>query len=97
MEKDVLLNDFKKVLITNFDFLPCDFCENKPVCSKEKCAEYEEGKGVWDDKGNFKSEYKWCCLDFEFGTCLKLKDSPCKDCMKNNFSNWRYKHHEENE
>lgn len=60
----------------------CDYCKHKIPCRGEECEKYLSGRGCHDEKGRY-IDWKWDCMDFEFGECDMLIDTPCKDCIKN--------------
>lgn len=69
---------------------PCQLCKYYIECNKEKCDKYSEGVGLTDEKGNT-LDWKWSCLDFDYGSCAKLEDTPCYECFKNNMSGFEWK------
>ena len=58
----------------------CDYCKYNIPCLGEKCEFYESGVGMYDESGKY-FDWKWSCMDFDFGTCEKLKDMPCSSCF----------------
>lgn len=67
----------------------CSFCAHEIKCPGNKtCSGYISGKGMEDEQGK-KHNWKWNCTDFDFGTCDRLKETPCGTCdFKNNFK-WK--------
>lgn len=61
----------------------CTFCKYDIFCQGEKCDKYIEGKGMTNDTGGF-VDWEWTCMDFVYGTCPKLEDTPCNGCFENN-------------
>lgn len=59
--------------------LTCEYCKHNLKCGEE-CEFYEEGRGMYDENGKF-LDWKWTCMDFDFGTCRKLEDTPCNQCF----------------
>lgn len=59
----------------------CGNCVHKIPCEKEKCPKYESGTGAMDAKtGRVFPDFKWTCLDFDWGDCPMLENSPCATC-----------------
>ena len=61
----------------------CDYCKNHIKCEGKKCPKYIEGKGCRDDKRCY-HDWVWSCMDFRFGTCDMLENTPCNGCIQNN-------------
>lgn len=70
--------------------LICDFCKYNHECQGEKCDKYTEGVGCTDESDNY-YDWKWTCMDFNFGTCGKLEDTPCNGCFDNNMSGFKWR------
>ena len=68
----------------------CEHCKHYIKCEGEKCDKYIEGQGALDEKGN-KVDFKWTCMDFNYGDCPKLDATPCYECIKNNLKGFEWK------
>ena len=84
-----LMEDLKMVLSEGQDD-PCSFCEYQFTKCNEDCDCYQKGTGMQDEEGNYYN-WKWTCMDWDYGTCDKLINSPCHNCFETNLSNWKYK------
>jgi hypothetical protein len=58
----------------------CGYCRNFYSCEGPKCSDYIEGVG--DADGKFPN-WKWSCMDFAWGQCSKLENTPCNGCIDN--------------
>jgi hypothetical protein len=68
----------------------CSLCQNKPAfsCTKE-CPNYIEGKdGTIDGK---LVDFPWSCMDFNWGECDRLIETPCHGCFDADFCNFALK------
>lgn len=74
---------------------PCDFCKHKHHCEGEKCSDYIEGKGCYDEDSRY-YDWKWSCEDFDWGTCTKLENTPCNGCDLINHWEWKGGSYENN-
>lgn len=84
---DASLKDMR-TLVKNADN-GCDVCAHHHVCAGKQFPEYIEGVGVkWSDESDIPN-MRWSCMDFEFGTCPMLQDTPCADCDFENNWKWR--------
>lgn len=84
---DAALKDMR-MLVKNADN-GCDVCAHHHVCAGKQCPKYIGGVGVkWSD-GSDIPNMRWSCMDFEFGTCPMLQDTPCADCDFENNWKWR--------
>lgn len=83
-----LKEDLKKVLVEGKDD-PCFFCKHHFHGCNENCKHYEKGNGLLDEKNNY-YDWNWTCMDWEYGTCEQLINTPCHKCFENDFSNWEY-------
>lgn len=68
----------------------CEYCKHQIPCLIEKCDKYESGVGMHDEKGQF-FKIKWACLDFDYGSCEKLKGTPCEGCFERDYENFDWK------
>lgn len=87
------IEDIKKAVD---DEILCSFCKHDAPCQGEKCDKYIESTGMeFAETGQYIDE-KWTCMDFEYGACPKLEDTPCNGCFDNNMSGfeWRGVKHE---
>lgn len=93
METDLLnqklLKDLRHILIDNTEENPCDYCIHHIHCKSKQCVNYEEGFELENEQGK-RYNMKWSCEDFDYGTCDRLKDTPCYNCIQENFQNWEY-------
>lgn len=68
----------------------CDLCGNKRECKEEKCPAYTSGIGAIDQQsGKEYPDFKWTCMDFDYGTCDFLENTPCNGCYFKNHWKWR--------
>lgn len=81
-EKDYIL--LLKAFSAGKDICLCDYCIYHVPCKGKNCAEFCEGHKVTDPDGN-EVEFRWTCMDFNFGQCPLLEDTPCNDCNDDNF------------
>ena len=81
-----LEEDFTELVMKSEDI--CSYCKNNIECKGEKCEKY--CKGVGDADGKF-PDLKWSCMDFDFGTCPLLENTPCNDCFKNNDKDFEWR------
>ena len=86
-ERDSAIEDIKNAIDAE---LICDFCKHKIECKGEECEKYMEGRGCWDDK-RCHHDWVWTCMDFDFGTCDMLEDSPCNGCFDNDMRGFEWK------
>lgn len=86
-ERNNAIKDLTKVLTNSHkDYSICDFCKYHIKCKGKNCENYIEGKGCIDTAGKEFPDWKWSCMDFTYGTCDKLINTPCNGCdFKNNF------------
>ena len=56
----------------------CDYCKNRIECEGQQCEKYSSGVGDVDGKY---PDWKWDCMDFDYGTCSLLADTPCNGCF----------------
>ena len=56
----------------------CAYCKNRIECKSQQCEKYSSGVG--DVDGNY-PDWKWDCMDFDYGTCSLLEDTPCNGCF----------------
>lgn len=82
---DTATNDIKEAI--NADST-CFFCQHNHLCKGEKCPYYTSGVGIHDANGKY-FDWQWSCMDFEFGTCDMLKDTPCNGCNFENNFRWK--------
>jgi hypothetical protein len=92
IERDAAIEDIKKAIDGE---LICDFCKYDNPCQGDECDKYIEGVGCTDASGDY-HDWKWTCMDFDFGTCGELENTPCNGCFDNNMSGfeWRGVKHE---
>lgn len=85
---EALLKDFKELILNPDDV--CKFCRHNQPCNGKSCDDYIEGNGVWDNK-NCHYDWQWNCMDFDFGECSKLENTPCNGCIKNNMRGFEWR------
>lgn len=76
-------NDLALKLIKYFkknDLDLCSICKHHIECKEEKCEKYISGVG--DSEGKY-PDWKWSCLDFEYGECPMRENTPCNKCIEN--------------
>ena len=78
--------DIQRVLWEGYG--PCNLCKHHYPCEYMDCDGYEEGVGMTDKTGKY-YDWKWSCLDFDYGTCEKLKNTPCNGCDLINHVEWK--------
>ena len=83
-----LLRDFKEFILNPDDV--CEYCKHNQTCRGKDCECYVEGIGA-QDKNGYTHDWQWSCMDFNFGTCPMLEDTPCNGCVKNNMCGFEYK------
>lgn len=87
------IEDIKKAVD---DEILCNFCKYDAPCQGEKCDKYIEGRGMtFKGAGQYIDE-KWTCMDFDFGTCPKLEDTPCNGCFENDMRSFEWRGNNEN-
>jgi hypothetical protein len=69
----------------------CSFCKHNAPCQSEKCDKYVEGRGMTFEKTGQYIDEKWTCIDFTYGTCPKLEDTPCNGCFENNMKGFEWR------
>ena len=74
---DAAVEDMMAVLKRDYDDI-CAYCKNRIECKNEQCEKYSSGVG--DVDGNY-PDWKWTCMDFDYGTCSLLADTPCNGCF----------------
>lgn len=76
-----LEEDFHELVMKSANI--CDYCKHNTECKGKDCPKYISGKGCIDENGKELPDWEWDCMDFDFGTCPMLEDTPCNDCIKN--------------
>jgi hypothetical protein len=76
-ERDAAVEDMTAVLRRDSDDI-CAYCKNRVECEGQQCEKYSSGVG--DVDGNY-PDWKWTCMDFDYGTCSLLADTPCNGCF----------------
>ena len=83
-----LLKDFIYELREGTDDI-CLYCKHEIKCAGEDCSKYLSGNGMYDKFGKF-IDWKWDCMEFDYGTCPMMESAPCSHCVKNEFSDFEY-------
>lgn len=86
-ERDAAIEDIKSAI--NGELI-CDFCMYDHKCQGENCDKYADGVGCTDENGKY-YDWEWTCMDFNFGTCAKLEDTPCNGCFENGMSGFEWR------
>ena len=80
LEKQLeIANQTIKALAINSEDM-CSYCKYDTPCPGKECEFYEEGRGLYDKNDKY-YDWKWSCMDFDFGTCEKLVNTPCFNCF----------------
>lgn len=87
-ERDTVVKDLHKLASQCGDL--CEYCEHNKPCLGEDCEHYICGIGMKDENGTYYDQ-KWTCMDFTFGTCAMLENTPCNQCIQNNGSHFTWK------
>ena len=83
------VEDMTAVLKRDSDDI-CAYCKNRIECKGEKCERFEQGKGGTID-GKEYPDRKWTCMNFDYGTCFLLADTPCNGCFENDCSGFEWR------
>ena len=81
-----LEEDFTELVMESENI--CSYCKNNIECEGKECKKYCEGVG--DVDGKF-PDWKWTCMDFDFGTCFLLEDTPCNGCFEDNAKGFEWR------
>jgi hypothetical protein len=79
-----------KFLINRLSKVDCDLCslcKNIIACEEKKCEKYISGIG--DAEGKY-PEWKWSCMDFDFGECPLMENTPCNGCIQNDSGGFEF-------
>lgn len=57
----------------------CCYCKHHHHCDGERCESYIDGVGGTID-GTY-ANFKWSCMDFNYGECPKLENTICNGCI----------------
>lgn len=80
----------RNVLVLHDGYLDaCKYCSNNHICEGTECEHYIKGVGMTDKNGNYYDQ-KWSCMDFVWGECAKLEDTPCNGCIENKHSGFEW-------
>jgi hypothetical protein len=85
---EALLKDFKEFILHPDN--ACKYCKHHHPCSGKECEGYVEGKGAWDNKHCY-YDWQWSCMDFNFGECPKLENTPCNHCIENDMRGFEWR------
>jgi hypothetical protein len=88
-ERDAAVEDMTAVLRRDSDDI-CAYCKNLIECKGEGCECFEQGKGGTSD-GKEYPDFKWTCMDFDYGTCRMMKNTPCNGCFENDCSGFEWR------
>ena len=86
-ERDAAVEDMTAVLKRDSDDI-CAYCKNRIECKNEQCEKYSSGVG--DVDGNY-PDWKWTCMDFDYGTCSLLADTPCNGCFDDDYKGFEWR------
>lgn len=81
---ELLNNKTNKAVDTIFTILEsqdaciCDYCKHFTPCPQRACDYFCEGEGTADGAN---PTFRWTCMDFDYGTCPVLEDTPCNGCF----------------
>lgn len=64
-------------------------CTHYHECEAEECRDYESGTAGYINGSN--ANFHWTCMDFNYGTCPVLENTPCNGCVDNDFSGFELK------
>ena len=81
------VEDMTAVLKRDSDDI-CAYCKNRIECKNEQCEKYSSGVG--DVDGNY-PDWKWTCMDFDYGTCSLLEDTPCNGCFDDDYKGFEWR------
>ena len=81
------VEDMTAVLKRDSDDI-CAYCKNRIECKNEQCEKYSSGVG--DVDGNY-PDWKWTCMDFDYGTCSLLADTPCNGCFDDDYKGFEWR------
>lgn len=84
---DAAVEDMTAVLKRDSDDI-CAYCKNRIECKNEQCEKYSSGVG--DVDGNY-PDWKWTCMDFDYGTCFLLADTPCNGCFDDDYIGFEWR------
>ena len=83
---NALFDDFRNVILKSDEV--CNYCKHFKPCDGKSCKQYIEGVGAYNHTGH-KHDWEWSCMDFNYGECPMLENTPCNGCnFKNNWE-WR--------
>ena len=86
-ERDAAVEDMTAVLKRDSDDI-CAYCKNRIKCEGQQCEKYSSGVG--DVDGNY-PDWKWTCMDFDYGTCSLLADTPCNGCFEDDCKGFEWR------
>ena len=86
-ERDAAVEDMTAVLKRDSDDI-CAYCKNRIECKNEQCEKYSSGVG--DVDGNY-PDWKWTCMDFDYGACSLLADTPCNGCFDDDYKGFEWR------
>ncbi len=66
----------------------CEYCKYEAPCHGSDCDQFTEGIG--DAEGKFPG-LEWSCMDFDYGTCVKMRGTPCDGCFDNKYNGFVWK------
>ena len=84
---DAAVEDMTAVLKRDSDDI-CKYCKHIIECKGQNCDGYCSGAG--DIDGNY-PDWKWSCEDFNFGTCVKMENTPCNGCFENDCGGFEWR------
>lgn len=87
-EKNAAIKDINELVLNSEDI--CEYCKNYIPCNGKDCEHYIDGVGMKDESGN-QYDLEWSCMDFNYGECSKLENTPCNGCMDCNFGHFKWR------
>jgi hypothetical protein len=87
-ELTVAVEDIRELALNSED--TCQYCKYDKPCIGDICKCFIEGVGMTDNEGKYYNT-KWTCMDFNYGECPMLENTPCNGCAQNDFKNFEWR------
>jgi hypothetical protein len=87
-ELDVAFKTIRELALHSED--TCQYCKYDTPCKGDKCECFIEGVGMTDEQDKYYN-IKWTCMDFNYGECPMLENTPCNECVQNDFGHFEWK------